>query len=59
MLLAFDDGLQLFHIKTEVQRFLFWDDEASSTTEYPFNHEQIGIISECKDNLLEILDALE
>ncbi len=59
MLLAFDDGLQLFRIKTEVQRLVYWDDGAASQVEPPFHSEQLGLISECKDNLLQILDVLE
>ncbi len=59
MLLAFDDGLQLFHIKTEVQRLIYWDDGSASQVEPPFHHEQLGVISECKDNVLQILEVLE
>lgn len=38
---------------------VFWDDASNVNTQYPFSHEQVGIVSDCKENLLTILEALE
>lgn len=54
MLLGFDDGIQIFNIKDEVQRLVFWDDENQSN-DLPFSYEQIASVQEAKKKILMIL----
>lgn len=54
MLLGFDDGIQIFNIKDDVQRLLFWDDESQSN-DLPFSYEQIASVQEAKEKILMIL----
>lgn len=57
MLLGFDDGIQIFNIKDDVQRLVFWDDESQSN-DLPFSYEQIATIQEAKNKILMILETL-